>query len=60
LSGAGTAAKIFLFAVAGTGLILGGGTILARGFGEWAVVPWFLACIIFLWRLRKRCAIKVW
>jgi hypothetical protein len=60
MSGSGTAAKIFLFALAGVGLILGGGSILAHHVGKWGVVPWVIACMILLWRLRTRCGIKVW
>jgi hypothetical protein len=46
--------KILSFALTGTALILGGGSILANTVGMWAVVPWCIGCIFFLWRLRKR------
>lgn len=52
--------KIFSFAVAGTALILGGGSVLANAVAEWAVVPWFFACVIFLWRLRKKLFKPIW
>ncbi|MFC1661566.1 hypothetical protein ACFL3S_08970 [Gemmatimonadota bacterium] len=60
LSTAWYGVKIFSFALAGTALILGGGSILAKTVGVWAVVPWFIACVVFLWRLRKRLFKPIW
>jgi hypothetical protein len=60
LSTAAYSLKIFAFALAGAALILGGGTILANTAGEWTVVPWFIVCVVFLWRLRKRLFGKTW
>jgi len=60
LSTAWYGVKIFTFALAGTALILGGGSVLALHLAEWAVVPWFFACVIFLWRLRKKLFKKTW
>ena len=54
LSTAGTATKIFLFALTGAALLLGGGSILANTVGLWSVVPWFVVCVVFLYRMRKR------
>ena len=48
LSNVGVALRLFGIAIGATVVILGGGTAVARQWGETYIMPWVLLCIVFL------------